>query len=517
MLRRDFRIAICPLAVLLVVSVSVPCLLPGVTAAAARAGILEDAGVRAVTTADGSILIDVIPKQVVVEENGCPVVRSSFEMPAPDAPSRGEDRPSRDGFTWTMQLQTSAVFTDLSMAGPTHGFASAELGKVYRTTDGATWTLVLNLGFPRYWYGVHAFDGLTAFVTGFQNQTGEGIARWTDDGGASWTDDIVIDPDDWLTINQFADVLDGITTNIGGGMTHVTVNGGAGADDWSDVLADPSGGWFSGNFTFMPENLFVYLTGISFCRSRDGGLSYFCRSSIDPVFDGGVSFPDTTHGWTGGGQISAPVQGWVHRTTDAGVSWSGRVLNPPYPIRSLLFFNDSVGFAVGGNYFQAIGGIWSTTDGGDTWNLDVDTGMEMKGIDWARVSPDSVDVWCAGSATPGTGRVYWARIHLPGEMTDVRAHASSPEATRLTVCPNPFNPHVTIRFEAARDTRTRLVILDAGGRHVRRLVDRDGLEGAQEVVWDGYDDRGRSVASGVYLAVLTGSGRAPAHRLVLLR
>jgi photosystem II stability/assembly factor-like uncharacterized protein len=111
------------------------------------------------------------------------------------------------------------------------------------------------------------------------------------------------------------------------------------------------------------------------------------------------------HGWTGGGQISPPVSGWVHRTTDGGQSWSGRILNPPYPIRSLLFLDESLGFAVGGNYFQAIGGIWSTTDGGLSWNPDVDTGCEMKGIDAARVAPDSMAVWCAGSRS-GLGRIY---------------------------------------------------------------------------------------------------------------
>jgi len=181
----------------------------------------------------------------------------------------------------------------------------------------------MNIGFPRYWYGVHALTPDSVFITGFQNQSGEGIARWSTNGGATWTNDIVIDPVHWLTINQFADRRHGVATAIGSGLTYVTTNGGATAADWTQVLADPTQGWFAGNFTFLPENLHVYVTGISFCQSANGGLSYSRRPSIDPVFDGGVCFLDVTHGWTGGGQISAPVSGWVHRTTDGGRRGAG--------------------------------------------------------------------------------------------------------------------------------------------------------------------------------------------------
>jgi photosystem II stability/assembly factor-like uncharacterized protein len=360
------------------------------------------AGVREIRAPDGTTLVDILPKTMVEEGESFSAGGESASF-APQEVS---------AFSWRLESTSTAVFTDLSMADATHGFASAELGRVFRTTDGRHWTQVLNQGFPYYWYGVHAFDPGTVLITGFNNSSGEGIARWSHDGGDTWESIMVIDPTDWLTIVQFGDRRHGVTTNIGGGSTFVTTNGGATPTDWSAVVADSTGGWFSGNFTFLAPELYVYLAGISFCRSRNGGLSYHRAPSADPVFDGGVSFPDTLHGWTGGGQISSPVEGWVHRTVDGGKTWSGRILNPPYPIRSLLFLDKAIGFAVGGNYFQAIGGIWSTVDGGDNWSLDVNTGTEMKGIDWARVSPEVVDVWCAGS-TSGVGKIYHTRIRFP--------------------------------------------------------------------------------------------------------
>jgi photosystem II stability/assembly factor-like uncharacterized protein len=464
--------------------------------------------VRKLVAADGTTLADVVPKSG-------PEIAGA--IPPPPGPSNRLIEPAaHQAFTWVLQAQNSGVYTDLSMADATHGFASAELGQVYRTTDGHTWQLILNLGFPHYWYGVHAFTPDSVFVTGFQNQTGDGIARWSTNGGSSWTNDIIIDPDHWLTINQFAGRLNGVATAIGSGLTYVTTNGGASAGDWTQVLADPTQGWFAGNFTFMPANLHIYITGISFCQSTDGGISYDRRASIDPVFDGGTSFPDVMHGWTGGGQISPPVSGWVHRTTDGGQSWSGRILNPPYPIRSLLFLDESLGFAVGGNYFQAIGGIWSTTDGGLSWNPDVDTGCEMKGIDAARVAPDSMAVWCAGSRS-GLGRIYRTTFFYP--PGSLGADEAGPGATpvRLAAAPNPFSSGTSVRLSASSAGLRLVDIVDATGRRVRRLELQAAAPGGLQVLWDGRNDLGLPVASGVYYATDPARSGVDALPLVLIR
>jgi hypothetical protein len=51
-----------------------------------------------------------------------------------------------------------------------------------------------------------------------------------------------------------------------------------------------------------------------------------------------------------------------------------------------------------------------------------------------------------------------------------------------------------------------VVVFDIRGRAVRRLFDGPLLPGPQQVIWNGRDDRGRNLGSGVYLArVLVGS------------
>jgi hypothetical protein len=65
--------------------------------------------------------------------------------------------------------------------------------------------------------------------------------------------------------------------------------------------------------------------------------------------------------------------------------------------------------------------------------------------------------------------------------------------------PNPFNPSTTISFSLAANRETRLVIHDSLGRTVRTLVDGPRAAGKHTVVWDGRDDSGRAVSSGVYI------------------
>jgi hypothetical protein len=66
--------------------------------------------------------------------------------------------------------------------------------------------------------------------------------------------------------------------------------------------------------------------------------------------------------------------------------------------------------------------------------------------------------------------------------------------------PNPFNPMTTISFALTDAGRAKVRIYDTQGRLVRTLVDEDLNAGTHTRTWQGRDDQGRQVASGVYLA-----------------
>lgn len=87
----------------------------------------------------------------------------------------------------------------------------------------------------------------------------------------------------------------------------------------------------------------------------------------------------------------------------------------------------------------------------------------------------------------------------------------------LSCRPNPFNPRTTIRFDLATAGATRLSVFDARGRRVRALLDETLAAGGHEATWDGRDDSGREVGSGVYLARLEHGGTIAVARLGLVR
>ena len=64
--------------------------------------------------------------------------------------------------------------------------------------------------------------------------------------------------------------------------------------------------------------------------------------------------------------------------------------------------------------------------------------------------------------------------------------------------PNPFNPSTIIRYLLPEKTHVRLKVFDTVGREVRVLFDGEQLQGEQQTSWNGRDNFGRLVASGVY-------------------
>ena len=102
--------------------------------------------------------------------------------------------------SWRLQATLSGVVTDLAFPSATVGYAAAELGRVWKTTDGGeTWNSIMDLGFPYYWYGVDALSEDEVVVSGFDNSNFRGLVRWSHDGGQTWDPEIVLTTDGWST------------------------------------------------------------------------------------------------------------------------------------------------------------------------------------------------------------------------------------------------------------------------------------------------------------------------------
>ena len=83
--------------------------------------------------------------------------------------------------------------------------------------------------------------------------------------------------------------------------------------------------------------------------------------------------------------------------------------------------------------------------------------------------------------------------------------------------PNPFNPSTTIEFQADKPGKARLVILNLRGQIVRTLLNGSVSAGKSTLVWDGMDDKGQTVGTGLYLYRLQMNGKSETKRMLLLK
>jgi hypothetical protein len=88
-------------------------------------------------------------------------------------------------------------------------------------------------------------------------------------------------------------------------------------------------------------------------------------------------------------------------------------------------------------------------------------------------------------------------------------------AARLA--PNPLNPRGVLTVTTARPGRLRVRLFDVQGRVVRTLADAPAEAGAHGIVIDGRDDRGRTLASGIYLYEVEAGEERTRGRFTILK
>jgi acyl-CoA thioesterase-1 len=139
--------------------------------------------------------------------------------------------------------------------------------------------------------------------------------------------------------------------------------------------------------------------------------------------------------------------------------------------------------------------------GFDPWLMTYDsvhpneTGEQFMAQRWLAPLDSLLTTWSGVAAVPGAGSA----------------------GALLAVAPNPFNPMVNIKLVIPRAGRAVLQAYDARGRLAATLLDAHSEAGEMEVTWQGRDDAGRSLPSGVYHLRLTAGGATAASRVTLLR
>jgi hypothetical protein len=106
---------------------------------------------------------------------------------------------------------------------------------------------------------------------------------------------------------------------------------------------------------------------------------------------------------------------------------------------------------------------------------------------------------------------------IPEDLPDIQYTPRNLEWDLAQNYPNPFNPSTTIRYEIKEATRVKLRVYDVAGRLVRTLVDESRKPDRYKAVWNGTNNRGQSVATGVYFYRLEAGSFVSTKKMVLLK
>jgi len=252
---------------------------------------------------------------------------------------------------------------------------------------------------------------------------------------------------------------------------------------------------------------------------------------------------------------------WWENGGGSPIVWTERVLNNNFEgsisVRAGDIDGDGdldpVGVCWGGDEFS----WWEATEFDSSGELtssilDAGPGTVAGTIDWSALEPagtaisfqvrssdDSGDLgsWSGGITSPGSlpgpiGRYLQYRALLETSDPDASAiledvtfdlaQAGINDASSLSVCrlaahPNPFTPQVVVSLSLPAREHVRLGVFDVMGRQVHGMVEASLEPGEYRWSWDGSDQHGDLLASGVYWLCLETAGSRQSRELVLLR
>ncbi len=155
--------------------------------------------------------------------------------------------------------------------------------------------------------------------------------------------------------------------------------------------------------------------------------------------------------------------------------------------------------------------LLETRDGGESWNS---IGTGIAGYPWfndVAVSPADPDALFVATS--------WGVYRLDGRETAVTQEPTAvPHDFELHQnFPNPFNSGTVVSFSIPVRAQGSLAVYNLAGQRIRMLHKSILEAGSHTVRWDGRDDEGRPVASGVYLYRLRSDGHVATRKLLLLK
>ena len=291
--------------------------------------------------------------------------------------------------------------------------------------------------------------------------------------------------------------------------------------------------------------------GTAIFKSLDGGETWVeMPSEINGISVNAIVVNSTNSNFC----FAATVHG-VFESSNGGNNWTILTDLGDRDIRSIALSPDQQTLYAG----EEDGGIWKSTDGGATWNGPNNTGFSSgnPSIRGLVIDPNNIEILYAGDWTSGVyqtidGGETWAPFPY-GNMNGLSTRAVKDLIITLDGViyaatqgegvfrfgnilnvdnndsflpisyilhqnyPNPFNPVTKLRYDLPEQSHVNLIVYDIMGREIRHLVNSTQNAGYKSVIWDGKDNSGRMVGTGMYLYRISAGKFHSVKKMVLLK
>jgi len=389
---------------------------------------------------------------------------------------------------------TNQALLDVSFINRNTGWTSGRNGTILKTTNGGNNWINQNSGASnKSLYGLSSVNSNVIYCVGWF----ETILKSTNGG------------DNWIIIKN------GL---VGGGHSYwgvYFINENTGWICGSGlIIFKTTNGGLSFDSTFMPiahardvyfrnpiEGL-VCGEGAGMCRTTDGGTSW--TQIVMPVGNEAADFYKMTFIDNNIGFTQGVGNNKVYKTTTFGISWDSIARVPGADESYCIFFSSlNTGYCAG-----TYGRMFKTTNGGYNWRQENLLKFNTAFINSLYFYNDSIG-WAVG----GAGKILFTSNGGQQLVQISNNNEQIPDKFQLFQnYPNPFNPTTKIEFNIAKLSDVKIIVYDMMGREVQTLVNESLKPGTYETSFDA-----SQFTSGVYFYRLTTEGFTETKKMILMK
>ena len=158
--------------------------------------------------------------------------------------------------------------------------------------------------------------------------------------------------------------------------------------------------------------------------------------------------------------------------------------------------------------------------------------FEKEGLEWIELNKLTIENWGAfgySVSISGDNAIVGANLDWGVSNATGAAYIISNDETSINqefvTCskrneirnyPNPFNPTTTIEFLIQNDSKVELSLFNIKGQKIKTIINNGYSKGKHSIIWDGNDDSGKAVSSGIYYYKLNVNSKTEAVKKCLL-